>query len=136
MSCHLLCVEPKRVPEFWPHVSHLIKSAMQKGRLSDFASVEHDVMSGHSGTLLWLAWDGQKIKAAVVTALNEANDEKFCTIVACGGSNRSEWMHLLEGLEKYARDERCKSVRVRGRWGWKRLLTGYRIQSVTLEKRI
>lgn len=38
---------------------------MEKGRLSDFAAVERDVLAERA--LLWLAWNGETIKAAAVT---------------------------------------------------------------------
>jgi hypothetical protein len=33
------CVDPKDAHRVWPHISHLIESAMRRGRLSDFAAV-------------------------------------------------------------------------------------------------
>jgi hypothetical protein len=96
-SCHLICVDPAQVHEFWPHVASLIKAAMEKGRLSSFADVEHGVRNGSA--LLWLAWNGETVKAAAVTELAIANGETFCTIVACGGRDRSQWLPLLAGLE-------------------------------------
>ncbi len=67
MSCHLICIDPAQAHEFWPHVASLIKAAMEKGRLSSYADVEHAVRNGTA--LLWLAWNGEKIKAAAVTEL-------------------------------------------------------------------
>jgi hypothetical protein len=133
-ECKLICVNPRQVHEFWPHVSLLIKAAMEKGRLSDYAEVEHSVRNG--AALLWLAWTGEKIKAAAVTELSAANGERFCTIVACGGAERSQWLHLLTGLENYARAERCQSMRIFGRRGWLKLLPDYRASRVLLEKRL
>jgi hypothetical protein len=84
MSCRLICVDPAQAHEFWPHVASLIKAAMEKGRLSSYADVEHSVRNGTA--LLWLAWNGETIKAAAVTELTSANGETFCTIVACAAT--------------------------------------------------
>src|ERR1700756_5288307 len=46
------CVDPKDAHQLWPHISHLIESAMRRGRLSDFAAVERAVLAG--AQLLWL----------------------------------------------------------------------------------
>lgn len=121
----LICID--RVEEFWPHVSHLIERALE-GR-GDIAETRSDVMGGFA--LLWIAWDGA-LRAAAVTQLTEKDGSKFCTIVACGGKGL-DWLHLIGGLEDYARSEGCKAMRIHGREGWKRLLD-YRVKSITLEK--
>ena len=133
-ACHLVCVDPAQAHEFWPHVASLIKAAMEKGRLSSFADVEHAVRNGSA--LLWLAWNGETVKAAAVTELAVANGEKFCTIVACGGRDRSQWLPLLAGLETYGRAQGCAAMRIYGRRGWRKLLPEYRTTRVLLEKEL
>ena len=132
--CELICVDPAQAREFWPHVASLIKAAMEKGRLSSFADVEHAVRNGNA--LLWLAWNGETVKAAAVTELAIANGEKFCTIVACGGGDRSQWLPLLAGLETYGRAQGCAAMRIYGRRGWRKLLPQYRTTRVLLEKEL
>jgi hypothetical protein len=131
-GCRLLCIPHDQTEQFWPHVATLIKSAMEKGRLSDCAGVEHSVRNGSA--LLWIAWNGERIKAAAVTELGQANGEKFCTIVACGGSERGQWLHLLAGLEAYGKAEGCAAMRIYGRRGWLQLLPEYRATRVLLER--
>jgi hypothetical protein len=133
-KCRLICIDPAQAHEFWPYVGPLIKSAMEKGRLTDFAEVERDVLAGRA--LLWLAWNGEKIKAAAVTELGIANGEKFCTIVACGGHDRRQWLHLIAGLEAYGKAEGCAAIRIYGRRGWLKLLPEYRTTRVLLEKEL
>jgi hypothetical protein len=132
--CQLICVDPAQVHEFWPHVASLIKAAMEKGRLSSFTDVEHAVRNGNA--LLWLAWNGETVKAAAVTELSQANAEKFCTIVACGGHDRSQWLPLIAGLEAYGRAQGCAAMRIYGRRGWRKLLPEYRTTRVLLEKEL
>jgi len=115
-------------------VARLIKSAMEKGRLTDFAEVERGVLAGRA--LLWIAWNGEKIKAAAVTELGIPNGEKFCTVVACGGSERGQWLHLLAQLEAYGKAEGCAAMRIYGRRGWLKLLPDYRPARVLLEKKL
>jgi len=107
---------------------------MEKGRLSSYADVEHAVRNGSA--LLWLAWNGEKIKAAAVTELGIANGEKFCTIVACGGHERAQWLPLIAGLEAYGRTQGCAAMRIYGRRGWRKLLPDYRTTRVLLEKEL
>ncbi len=127
----LVCVDPLWVHEIWPHVEALIKRAMQRG-VSDFEELEQRIWRGQA--LLWIVWDGERILAAVVTSLTIANDRKLCTIVACGGEHRSRWLHLLEEIEAYARDEGCAAMVIVGRRGWERTLPAYKRRAVILER--
>jgi hypothetical protein len=132
--CSLLCIDPAQVHLFWPYASPRIRAAMRKGRLTNYADVERAVLDG--GALLWIAWNGETIKAAAVTELSAANGERFCTIVACGGSDRGQWLPLIANLERYARAQGCKAMRIFGRRGWSKLLPNYRTARVLLEKDI
>ena len=130
----MICIDPAQAHEFWPHAAALIKAAMEKGRLSSYADVEHSVRNGRA--LLWLAWNGEKIKAAAVTELAIANGETFCTIVACGGHDRAQWLPLIAGLEAYGRREGCAAMRIYGRRGWRKLLPEYRTTPVLIHFRV
>jgi hypothetical protein len=132
--CRLICVDPARVHEFWPHVSPLIEVAMERGAITDFAEVADAIFAGRA--LVWIAWSGTAIKAAAVTQLSTVGGARFCTIVACGGTDRREWLPLLAGLERYAKAEDCKAMRIFGRRGWERLLPDYRAARVLLEKEL
>ena len=104
----LVCVDPARAPDVWPHVRDLILAAMQRGDLSSFRAVEENVLRGDA--LLWLAiareehqgvdarlrglcrerpdGDGKRIAAAAVTDLHETEWRKVCVVVACGAPRR------------------------------------------------
>jgi hypothetical protein len=144
-SVELICIDPAQVHQFWPYVAPFIAAAMKRGRISDFAGVACAVHAGRA--LVWIVWDGERIKAAVVTELGTANGERFCTIVAFGaedgrkrpgggGRDRREWLPLLGALERYARAEDCKAMRIFGRRGWERLLPDYKPARVLLEKEL
>lgn len=129
----LICIQPGTLTAAaWPSCRHMIERAILKTGLSDFALVERDVLEGHQ--LLWLAMDGKTIDAASTTKLVTANGVKTCIIVACAGAERGRWLHLIEGIEAYARAEGCASVRIIGRKGWKRSLNGYRSKYDIIEK--
>jgi hypothetical protein len=123
----LVCVDPKRVHEFWPHAKELILSAIRRTGISDPQDIEYDILSGDQ--LLWLAFDG-KIKAAAASHL--AGD--VCTITACGGEDMKEWLPLFSQIEDYAKAEGCRCVRIYGRKGWLRVLDGYRATHVIMER--
>jgi hypothetical protein len=126
-SVDLICVDPERIFDFWQYARPLIKAAIDHTNLSDFDYIENQVLSGEQ--LLWLAWSG-KIEAAALTCLERG----VCTITACSGHDMQRWLPLRERLEKYAKDEGCSTMRLYGRKGWERVLDGYRVEHVILEK--
>lgn len=124
----LVCVDPKRIDEIWPHAKHLIKAAIEATDLTRFEDIEKSVLDGNQ--LLWLAWNGQSIEAAATTQLYH----DACILTACSGHHRERWLPLFERIEQFARDEGCKTMRIYGRRGWERVLDGYRAEYVILEK--
>lgn len=127
----LICVDPADVHEVWPLARHLIKAAIEKTDLSDFEISEKQVLAGDQ--LLWLALSDH-VEAAATTHLIKAIGRPVLVITACSGAHRERWLPLFARIEKYARDEGCKSIRIYGRKGWERVLTGYRPEHVVLEK--
>jgi hypothetical protein len=133
-SVDVICVDPKRIGEVWPHVEHFIRFAMQKGRLSEFDDVKRSVFSGSA--LLWVITEDAVILGAGVTELSTVHGEKFCTIVACGGRDKDRWLATKERIERYARDEGCHTMRIYGRRGWAREFPDYKLSRVLLEKEL
>jgi hypothetical protein len=127
----LICVRKDQVKQAWDLVSPLIVQAMKRGGMGDAGQVYADVVAGRS--LLWLAM-GAGVEAAAVTELTEALGRRLCTIVACGGQESQNWLHLIGGLEDYAKHEGCAAMRIIGRKGWTRALPDYRERSVILVK--
>lgn len=132
-SVRLLCVSPDDARKFWPHVNKFILEAMVRGG-GECSNVETDLFDGLSQ--LWIALDGAKIIAAAITSLGIVNNEKTCTIVACGGDELARFGHFINDIEKFAKAEGCAAVRINGRLGWKRALIGYGLQSVVLRKEL
>ena len=123
-----VCVDPQRIGEVWPHVRDDVKRAIDRG-WNDFGAVESHILNGLY--LVWLAWDGQKIRGVAVTGL--VGDA--CEIIAAAGE-RKHFLHLIKDLENFARAEGRKRMRIIGRKGWKRLLPDYREASVVIEKQL
>ncbi|WP_244067555.1 hypothetical protein [Bradyrhizobium sp. Ce-3] len=134
VSLGLVCVDPSRVREIWPHAVALLRSACRRTTLNALDDVESDVLSGRS--LLWLAWAEGGIQATASTILINSDIGKVCVITACGGTGMKRWLPLLDGIESYARDEGCTRVRIYGRKGWLRVLDGYREKHIIMDKEI
>lgn len=123
----LLCVPPKEVEQIWQYAGPMIRAAIERTDLGDFEYIEENVLRGNQ--LLWLAISDH-IEAAATTHLSR----NVCTITACSGHQRERWLPLLSEIEKYARNEGCHTMRLGGRKGWERVLNGYRVEHVILEK--
>lgn len=133
-SAELVCVDPKRVSEIWPHVSSLLKEACRRTRLNAFSDIEADILAGRS--LLWVAWNGRAIVSAAATVLINSESGKVCIITVCGGSDMKRWLPLIGQIESYARCEGCARVRIYGRKGWLRVLDGYEQNYVVMDKKL
>jgi hypothetical protein len=133
-SAELVCVDPKRVSEVWPHVSSLLKGACRRTRLNAFEDIEADILAGRS--LLWMAWSGGAIESAAATILINSELGKVCIITVCGGSDMKRWLPLIGQIESYARREGCARVRIYGRKGWLRVLDRYEQQYVIMDKEL
>lgn len=105
----------------------MIRAAIERTDLSDFADIEKAVLSGDQ--LLWLAISDH-IEAAATTHLSR----NVCTMVACAGHERERWLPLMARIEQYARAEGCRCVRWYGRKGWQRVMPDYRVEHVIMEK--
>jgi len=127
MSVDLVCVNPADVKKVWPLARDLICAAIERTNLSDFADIERDVLAGDQ--LLWLAIS-DRVEAAATTHLSR----NVCTLTACSGHQRERWLPLFARIEKYAKDEGCHTMRLYGRKGWERVLDGYSVEHVILEK--
>lgn len=132
-SVDLVCVNPANVEQIWPQASALIKTAIEKTDLSEFTDIERDVLSGDQ--LLWLAISDH-IEAAATTHLIKTSGKPVLIVTACSGAQRERWLPLFAKIEKYAKDEGAKCVRIYGRKGWARALTGYRVEHVILERQL
>ena len=133
-TAELVCVDPSRVHEIWPHVSSLLKAACRRTKLNAFADIEADILAGRG--LLWIAWNGRAVEAAAATVLINSEVGKVCIITVCGGSDMKRWLPLIDQIEAYARREGCARVRIYGRKGWLRVLEGYEGRFVILDKEL
>ncbi len=132
-SVDLVCVDPKEVSQIWPLAGGLIRSAIEQTDLSEFADIEKQVFSGDQ--FLWLAISDH-IEAAATTHLIKTSGRPVLVITACGGHQRERWLPLFSRIEQYAKDENAKCIRIYGRKAWERVLDGYRVEYVILERQI
>jgi hypothetical protein len=131
-SVSAICVDPKRIHEFWPYARDLIEAAVKRTKLSAWCDIEDAVLCGDQ--LLWMAWNGKEIEAAATTHLVETEEKPVCVLTACGGKDMGRWLPLFSDIETYAKNEGCSCVRIFGRKGWARVLANYQVKHVILER--
>jgi hypothetical protein len=129
-----MCCPPEMAGDLWPHVRPMVGSALDRTDLGALSDLDTDVLSGRA--LLWIIASDGTIESAGVTRLEITQHSKVCLIVAHGGSGANRWLHLLEGIENYARAEGCDCVRWIGRRGWKRKLPEYKEIGVVMERKV
>ena len=122
------------VKSVWPLVSDRIRAAIVRTGIGLLSEVEADLFSRQS--LLWVVHDGDGIASVIITQLSKGENGVVCTIVACGGKSVLHDIRLLAGIEKYARAEGCRAMRIIGRKGWARALDEYKQTCVVLEKEL
>ena len=133
-SVELVCVDPARIVEFWPHLRPLLKAACQRTKLNAFTDLEDDILAGRS--LVWMAWNGRAVEAAVATALVDTEAGRVCVITLCAGHDMRRWLPLLAGIEAYAKAEGCRRLRIFGRKGWLQLLDGFEARHSIMDKEL
>lgn len=86
--------------------------------------------------LIWVAVDDETgvVHAAMTTELIPMRAGLVCWMGQCGGERMRDWSHFHTQIEEYARAEGCVKTLLKGRGGWERVLEGYKILTVTLEK--
>jgi len=132
----LECIPPECVSRIWKGpVSDLIDAGFAA---SDVPMPDDLLEQLRYGTrLLWaVATPDGEIVAAMLTQIFEMRSGKACKMLECGGSRLEDWAKFCDHIEQYAKVEGCDRVLVVGRPGWSRVLHGFKVTSVTLEKRI
>jgi hypothetical protein len=130
----LVPVDTPLVAGIWPHTREMVKRGMSRADPGDFERTERELFAGLQQ--LWLVWDGVAILAIAVTQLVTVGDKKLCVIVSCSGKGVRRWLHLIAGIEKFAKDEGCHAMRIYGRKGWERVLKNYRAKYVVMDKEL
>lgn len=107
---------------------------MERGDLGTFEVVQEDVLKG--AALLWIVAIDDRLVGAAVTQIQETEKSKACVLLAVGGERWGEWRDLLSLIENYARMFGCNKVRFAGRKGWARLMKGYTVEKIVMERRL
>ncbi len=71
---------------------------------------------------LWIAFDEESIKGAVVTMMAQYPRKKYLDMVFTGGVELKSWKApMLDLLQKWAFDNKCSGIECTGRPGWAKI---------------
>jgi hypothetical protein len=71
---------------------------------------------------LWIAFDEDDIKGAVVTCIVDYPRKKYLYLMFCGGVDGMEWKdQMLKVLQHWAFDSGCDGIEATGRLGWQKI---------------
>ena len=85
---------------------------------------------------LWIAFDEEGIKGAVVTSFMHYPKKKYLNMVFTGGVELKEWKEpMLKLLQHWAYDNQCDGIASTGRPGWAKIFAndGHRVVWHTYE---
>ncbi len=85
---------------------------------------------------LWISVFEGVIVAALTTSIVPRRRGVALRMVCCGGGKMDIWKQCHRQIEDFAKAEGCDRVISEGRPGWTRVLDGYKVTAVTLEKRL
>jgi hypothetical protein len=134
VSVEAVYCDHETVVTVWPKVKHYIQRAFDRADIGRFDELEADLFKNYAS--LWLAMVNGEIHGAVITQVYLTEKSKVCMVQAAGGSGLNNWLGLLPTIEAYARTMKCDCVRFWGRKGWARVVKGYIVERVMMERRL
>jgi hypothetical protein len=114
-------VPSEHVLDVWPAVADYIQNALEytRGRY-ELEDVLERVENGEF--LLWIAFDGERIKGCVITDMMQYPRKKFLGCPFVTGDEFASWKQpMFEMLQRFARDNDCEGLEATARPGWSRV---------------
>ena len=111
----------EHVLDVWPAVADYIQNALEytRGRY-ELEDVLERVENGEF--LLWIAFDGERIKGCVITDMMQYPRKKFLGCPFVTGDEFASWKQpMFEMLQRFARDNNCEGLEATARPGWSRV---------------
>lgn len=131
-SAELIRVAPADLPAAWEVALDWIAAACRRIGLYGPSYVYDRLKSGE--WVLFLAKTHRGIEGVAVAEVVAFPLASALRIWICTGRNAREWVHLLGGIEAFARNKGASRSALLARPGWKRLLKGYEATHILLEK--
>jgi hypothetical protein len=100
-----------------PYLKKALKYTVGKYEPEDVRSLVVDY-----GYPLWIAFDDEGIKGAVITRFIQYPRKKYLFLEFCGGRDGFSWKApMLDVLRSWAKDNGCDGIEGAGRAGWRKV---------------
>lgn len=126
----LVLIPAAHLETVWPLAEPHLRRAMTFAD-GEFTLDEARACIGDGRFQLWLGWDVAERRAigAGVTEIFDYPRKRVCFLVLwASDAPRSRWLESLQTVERWAKGQGCKGMRLLGRKGWARVLGAYRPQ--------
>lgn len=117
-----------RIMEAWGHVEPFMEMAadVTNGRYTSLDILDALLNLNHD---LWIVFDEQSIKGALVTAIKQYPSKRYLELSFIGGEDGHSWKdQMLDVMRRWAHDNSCDGIESCARLGWARIFKedGYR----------
>lgn len=111
-------IPASEVPDVWPEAKILLKPATNRslGRYDTDSLLEKIIQREMQ---LWCAWDKKMIAAAVTQINIWPTGIKTARLIVAGGGQMEKWIHGMNIIEAWAKQNGCSLLEAGGRPGWK-----------------
>jgi hypothetical protein len=114
-------VPREHVDTVWEQVHEYLDGAAQYTYGRYAVEDIYDAIMDYEHTL-WIAFDAEAIKGAVVTNFAHYPKKKYLVMAFCGGVELDSWKpQMLKMLQHFAFDTQCDGVESTGRPGWAKI---------------
>jgi hypothetical protein len=117
-------VPTEYVDQVWPDVEPFVNKALKyaSGKYEPGDVQELVIRFGYP---LWIAFDDDGIKGAVITRFIQYPRKKYLFLEFCGGRDGFSWKApMLSVLRSWAKDNGCDGIEGAGRDAWQRVFKG------------
>lgn len=121
---HISLVPTEYVDQVWPTVEPYVAKAL-KYASGKYAPEDVRALVVEYGYPLWIAFNDDGIKGAVITRFTQYPRKKYLFLEFCGGQDGFSWKApMLEVLRSWAKDNGCDGIEGAGRDAWQRVFKG------------
>jgi hypothetical protein len=123
------------IDRVWPIVQNNIEEAVKTARGKYTVEDLHQELKDRD-CQLWI-YRSPTARGVFVTQIHSYKRQKVCGIRIATGHNYQEWMDEgMSILEAWAKEQGCDAIELIARPGWSRILKGYDLTHVYLEKNL
>jgi hypothetical protein len=125
-------VLPEDIENVWSYIEDYMRGAAKytHGRF-EVEDIKNDLTKNRIQQL-WIAYD-DKVYGAVITEIMEYPRMRVLVMHFTGGVELPKWKaDMLELLQRFARDNGCKTIESIGRAGWKKVFKNDGFKSNTM----